>query len=105
MPVANPGGSGTVVNVSSARTALNSQHVAIANHLRELALSIQAVNPDWNGPAHDGFAQFQKAFSQWCEDGAKYFEMIGNKHLRIDAAYQGASQTGSTAITNSAVTG
>jgi uncharacterized protein YukE len=102
MPIANPGG--TVVNSSSARTALNSQHVAIANHLRELAMSIQAITPDWNGPAHDGFAQFQKTFSQWCEDGAKYFEMIGNKHLRTDAAYQNASQTGATTISNSAVT-
>lgn len=94
-----------VLNDTEARQALNTQHQAVAQTLRELAMSLQAINGDWSGPAKDGFSTFQKIFSKWCEDGATYFEAMGKKHLKIDNAYQDASRQATTSIDSSAVTG
>lgn len=94
-----------VLNDSEARQALNTQHQAVAQTLRELAMSLQSVNGDWSGPAKDGFSTFQKIFSKWCEDGATYFEAMGKKHLKINDAYHTVSQQATSSIDNSAVTG
>ncbi len=94
-----------VSNDAEARQALNAQHQAVAQTLRELAFSIQSINGDWSGPAKDGFDTFQKIFSKWCEDGASYFETMGKNHLSVNHAYQGVSQQGASSITSTTVTG
>lgn len=93
-----------ILNDSEARQALHTQHQAVAQTLRELAISIQSINGDWSGPASDGFGTFKKIFTKWCEDGANYYEAMGKKHLTIDSAYQGVTQQGSSAIDQSTVT-
>jgi uncharacterized protein YukE len=94
----------SVYNDSDARKALNEQHKAVADTLRQLAASLQSITGDWDGPVKDGFAAFQRNFAQWCGDGATYYEAMGKQHLTIDNWYNDVANKGSSAVNSSDVT-